>query len=321
MRIGVDLRHVPLDGPGAGVAHASKRLAKELRVEELNGPGSFLRVREFVRTKHIDALMVPSGAVPPFVPCKTYPWVHDLAIFEHPEWFPQPFWKRKLTTGLFLHGLKRSSHVFCVSGTTKAQIVRHAKIDREKITVARIGIDPIGDVKPYQNGKSYGIAIGTIEPRKNYSFLIERWRDVRARTDAELFILGKKGWGKVELPNEPWLHVIEHASDDERDAYIAGASILVQASLYEGFGMPLLEAMRASVPVVCSDRGSLPEIAGDAAIVLPLEDQRAWSSAIETIIHSTERRHDLIARGLRRVREFSWAKTASLMLAKLQELG
>src|SRR5690349_3011273 len=116
MRIGVDLRHVPVDGsPGAGVSHASKRLSEALGVITLTGPGSFLKVRRFVKENDLDALIVPSGAVPPFVQCDVFPWVHDLAIFDHPEWFPQSGFKRFLTTNLFLQGLRKAKHVFCVS--------------------------------------------------------------------------------------------------------------------------------------------------------------------------------------------------------------
>lgn len=325
-RLGIDLRHVPKDG-GAGVAHASNRLAEALGVIELRGPGNFLDVRRFVRQNKLDGLIVPSGAVPPFVPCPVFPWVHDLAIFDHPEWFPQSFLKRTITTNLFLHGLRRAKQVFCVSETTKKQITAHAGIVSKKITVAYIGIDsfpsemmdPSGRDPSLYSGKKYGVAVGTIEPRKNYSFLIETWKKVRQEVDIDLVIIGKRGWGNVDLPDKPWLKVVENASDEERDALIAGASVLVQASLYEGFGMPLLEAMRASVPVVASDRGSLPEIAGDAAIILPLERPEAWPNAIKIAISDVSERERLIGRGLARIEAFNWDKTAKLMLAKIVE--
>jgi glycosyltransferase involved in cell wall biosynthesis len=325
MRIGVDLRHVPVDGTaGAGVAHASKRLADVLGLITLTRPGSFLDVRRFVLENKLDALIVPSGAVPPFVPCAVFTWVHDLAIFDHPEWFPQSFLKRFVTTNLFLHGLRKAKHVFCVSETTKKQIMQHTGLPPEKITVAYIGMDSMDShLQGKDESRRYGVAVGTIEPRKNYPFLVETWRKLRDQSglDFELVIIGKRGWGNVSLPKLPWLKIVENASDEERDEYIGNASVLVQASLYEGFGMPLLEAMRAGVPVVTSDRGSLPEIAGDAAVILPLEKPDEWPTSIRNALSDANLRERLVRKGLARIQAFDWDKTARLMLAKVAEFG
>src|SRR5687768_4349651 len=121
-KLGIDARGID-SGPGAGVAHASRELIEELEkqagsfgVELLiyrdAMSGSQLSMR--LMNDKVDHVLVLSGAVSPFIGGDVYPWVHDLAIFKHPEWFPQSFWKRLLTTRLFLKGLRRAKHIFAV---------------------------------------------------------------------------------------------------------------------------------------------------------------------------------------------------------------
>jgi alpha-1,3-rhamnosyl/mannosyltransferase len=325
IRLGIDLRHVPTDGSaGAGVAHASNELAEALRTFAREYNIETIEFRESMRAsalakrardEWIDALFCPSGAVPPFLSVPAFPWVHDVAIFTHPEWFPQSRLKRFLTTRLFLRGVRRAPHAFAVSEDTKRALIEITDIEPEKITVTYQGVhlsSPLTTAKG-----DYALMIGTVEPRKNIPFILELWEDVRQALgrNIRLVIVGKTGWGNVEIPSRGWIERVESATDEERDRLIAGARVLLLPSLHEGFGRPALEAMALGVPVVASNRGAIPEIVGEAGTLLEPHDRAAWISAVGDAFSG---RHDG-AGGKMRAALFSWERTARAILAKVRE--
>ncbi|MCC7522930.1 glycosyltransferase family 4 protein [Candidatus Uhrbacteria bacterium] len=304
-RLGIDLRHVPVHGAGAGVSHASVELAEALiqlavsrrQIELLNKKGGFLTVRKFIRDKKIDCLLVPSGAVPPFMNIPCFPWVHDVEIFEHPEWFDQSFLKRAITTRLFLRGIHRAPHIFTVSEDTKEKLVRMSGVAEQRITVTYQGIKPIAP----GSKKRYALILGSVNPRKNIPFIQQIWPEVQKRiSDAELIIAG-----------QPYMTF----DDQERDELIRHATVLLLPSFHEGFGRTALEAMSAGVPVIASNRGAIPEVVGDAGRLYDPTDRHAW---IEGIVSAFNDSLDG-SRGMERSRLFSWDKTARIMLAKLEE--
>jgi alpha-1,3-rhamnosyl/mannosyltransferase len=325
IRLGIDLRHVPTDGsPGAGVAHASNELAEalcehargyDIETIEFRGKTRSWEFEKRVRNRWIDALFCPSGAVPPFLSVPAFPWVHDVAIFTHPEWFPQSRLKRFLTTRLFLRGVRRAPHVFAVSEDTKRALTTVAGIEPEKITVTYQGVRLS---LPQTTAKGdYALMIGTVEPRKNIPFIIELWEDVRRALgrDVRLVIVGKAGWGNVEIPSRDWIERVESAADEERDRLLAGARVLLLPSLHEGFGRPVLEAMALGVPVIASNRGAIPEIVGEAGTLLDPNDRSAWISAVcDALLGRLDGRGGKVRAAL-----FSWERTARTILAKVRE--
>lgn len=304
-RLGIDLRHVPWDGPGAGVTHASLELANALLKEAgdsceirlLKEPGGFLTAKAFIKQNKLDCLFVPSGAVPPFMPVPCFPWVHDVEIFEHPEWFAQTRLKRFVTTRLFLNGVRRAPHVFAISEDSKKRLMKLTGIPEKRITVTYQGIRPIS---PGER-KSYALILGSINPRKNIDFIRALWPDVQKRfPKAELIIAGQP---------------LMHFDDAERDAFIRHATVLLLPSLHEGFGRTALEAMSAGVPVIASNRGAIPEVVGDAGLLLEPDDKMAW---IQGISDAFEGKLDG-SKGPVRSRIFSWEQTARIILAKIAE--
>lgn len=304
-RLGIDLRHVPVDGVGAGVSHASVELTEALqkeagtniRIEVLRKSGGFLTVRKFIREKQIKCLLVPSGAVPPFMPIPCIPWVHDVEIFEHPEWFTQSPLKRFVTTHLFLNGVRQAPHVFVVSEDTKRKLRQLTGLSEQNITVTYQGIRPISPGAR----KKYALILGSVNPRKNIPFVQELWSDVQRQVpDAKLIIAG-----------QPYLSF----GDEERDELVRNASVLLLPSLHEGFGRTALEAMSAGVPVIASNRGAIPEVVGDAGLLLEPTDREGW---IHGIVSALEGQQDGRG-GMERSKLFSWDKTARIMLAKLKE--
>ncbi|HVM90648.1 MAG TPA: glycosyltransferase family 1 protein [Verrucomicrobiae bacterium] len=299
------MRHAETEG--SGVSHASLELAGALEAEaarygieivRLTRPRRSWPFRYAVRRARVDALLVPSGAVPPFMPVPCIPWVHDVAIFSHPEWFEQTWFRRQLTTRLFLRGVRRAPLVFAVSEDTKRALMHVAHIPDGRVTVTYQGIRPIEKGET----KAYALVLGTINPRKNIPFLEALWPEVERRCPGvQLLIAGK-----------PRLTF----SDARRDDLVAHAAMLLLPSLHEGFGRTALEAMSAGVPVIASNRGAIPEVVGEAGLLLEPDDREGW---IQAIVDGFEGHLDGSA-GRARSKRFSWQKTADIMLAKLAKV-
>ncbi|MEI7512358.1 MAG: glycosyltransferase [Candidatus Uhrbacteria bacterium] len=300
MRLGVDLRHVPERVElGAGVSHASIELTEALEriahrygieVVRLYAPKRAWAFREVVNT--VDALFIPSGAVPPFMPVPCYPWVHDVVIFSHPEWFAQSWLRRFVTTTLFLRGLRRARHIFAVSKDTEREV---RTLTGLLSTVTYQGIRPIeaGENKPY------ALILGNVNPRKNIPFIESLWPEVeKIVPSAELLVAG-----------QPYMTF----DDAQRDDFVRHATVLLLPSLHEGFGRTALEAMSAGVPVIASSRGAIPEVVGDAGMLLDPTDRQAW---IQGIVEAFEGRFDG-SRGPKQAAQFTWDKTAECILAKI----
>ncbi len=334
LRLAVDLRHLPRDGgPGAGVEHASIELVQALRplaadagidLVPLYEPKGAFGFSTAVRMKRAHAVLVPSGSVPPFLRKPFYPWVHDVAIFRHPEWFPQHPAKRGLTTRLFLRGVRHARHVFAVSEDTKRALMEIAHIPSDRITVTYQAIHQIrSSAQPQSITRPYALIMGTVEPRKNIHPIVQLWPRIVESMSAPLtlVIAGRPGWGTVndqiirEFGDAPWLVRLNDVSDRERDALVQHATMLLVPSLHEGFGRTALEGLSAGVPVIASNGGALPEILGDAGVLLDPNDDDGWISAIR---ETYARPHDPRP-GYSRAALFTWQKTATIMLAKIME--
>ncbi len=321
-RLGVDARGIDT-GLGAGIAHATRELVEELERRageygitlfiyrvQMSGRDLAMKMKE----DGVDHVLVPSGAVSPFVRGAVFPWVHDLVIFDHPEWFPQSVFKRFVTTRLFLYGLKRARHIFSVSEDTKKAITDKTGIGVMNITVTYQGIKQ-GDFlgKEMYQREPYALILGTVEPRKNISFVADLWDEVRSVIpEARLVIAGKKGWGNVRLGKA---EVVDVFDDARRDELLKNASMLLLPSFHEGFGRTALEAMAMGVPVVASDRGAIPEVVEAAGRLLDPMDRAGW---VKAIVDGFEGRIDG-GKGKEQAERFSWEKTARIMLAKIVE--
>ncbi len=329
MKLGVDLRLLPTDGSaGSGVPQAARELWEALATCAWAYSIELVTCRTntlltFQWGHKLDGWIVPSGAVSPWLRGKIYPWVHDVAIFGHPEWFPQSSFQRWRTTKLFTNGLKRAAHIFSVSETTKRDLMKQFGFTTKQITATGEGVT-IGPErhawpKSVPEGVHYILALGTIEPRKNLEFLLEVWKRLRLQVgeDVKLVIAGKEGWGKrLDLSTTGVIHVGEF-DNAERDALIQYAVGVAVPSLYEGFGRVALEAMAAGAPVLVSDRGALPEVVGKGGQVLPLEVD-AWVAAFMPLFLDEDARQTWSTKGLKRAQDWQWDRAAETMLARIQ---
>ena len=374
-KIGIDLRCLPMDGsPGAGVAHAAREIVRALL--DLPAPGIewklFLpkgaawesedprcvrlpssdgrSLRAALKSHPCDLLFVPSGAVAPGLSVPVVPWVHDITIYAHPEWFAQSFFRRMVTTRLFLRGLRRAAHICTVSKATADKLEDFFQIGVDQLTVTSEGGDSVlaglqsetlhdakqrAKIRVADRGVSHPfiLLLGTLEPRKNIPLLIEAWLRARERfsRSVDLVIVGKDGWrlgpihhairlGKqFASSGQARIHRISAESDDDRRDLLLAADLVVVPSLDEGFGLVALEAMQASTAAVVSDMGGLPEVVGSSGAVLPARASQQWTEAMLHLMQDDASRQHLAEQGKARSQGMTWERSAQIVLNVLTD--
>ena len=246
------------------------------------------------RRARVDVLHCPTFRAPVRSRVPVVMTVLDLAVLRRPELFNR--WNRTYSARFVPRSVRNARRLIAISEFTKRELVDVLRVDAERVTV--IGI-PVGDAfvpeGPAADG-DYMLAVGTLEPRKNLEHVVEAAR----RVGVELRVVGAPGWGNVSLDG---VHGLGRGDDDELARLYRGARCLAYPSLYEGFGIPILEAMACGTPVVTSRGGATEEVAGDAAVLVDARDPRAIAAGIE---EADRNRDALRARGLARVRSYSW---------------
>jgi glycosyltransferase involved in cell wall biosynthesis len=235
--------------------------------------------------------------------------VHDVAVFRHPEAFPR--WTRAYSRFAVPRVLAEARRVLAVSEFTASELEAVLGVPRDKVRVTPNAVDAVFSPDGAKAAGDYVLAVGTLEPRKNLARTIE----AVARLGLELRVAGARGWGGVEASGAhvQWLGEI---SDDELAAQYRGALCVAYPSLYEGFGIPVLEAMACGAPVATSTGGATEEVAAGAAVLVDPLDVASIADGIETAIR---RRDELRAVGLERARASSWDETSRLTLAAYAE--
>jgi glycosyltransferase involved in cell wall biosynthesis len=230
--------------------------------------------------------------------------VHDLAVLRHPEAFPA--WTRRYVPRVVPSVLRAAARVIAVSEFTAQELETLLRLPREKIRIVPNAVDqavftPEG---PRAEG-DYVLAVGTLEPRKNLARTIA----ATARLGIELRVAGPPGWGSIDRggAHVRWLGYVD---DAELAALYRGARCVAYPSLYEGFGIPVLEAMACGAPVVTSRGGACEEIAGGAATLVDPLDVGAIAAGIEAAVPG---------RGVERARQFTWDETARKTHAVYEE--
>ena len=261
--------------------------------------------------------------------------VHDVAALDHPEWFARRFaqWHGWLVPKL----VRRVSAVITGSRFTKSRLVEITGVDPEKVTVIPDGVEERFSPKGRQEidrarrqlgieAQRYVLYVGTIEPRKNLPTLMRAWRKVEGSLgrDVCLVIAGDMGSARIfrqvalgTLPQR--MRMIGRVDDPLMPALYSGAAALVFPSLYEGFGLPVLEAMACGTPVIATDRSSVPEVADQAALLVNPEEDSALAEAIRQVLCNDSLRERLSREGLARAGEFGWDRTAEMTLAVLRQ--
>ena len=279
-------------------------------------------------TGSIDLFHSPDFVLPPVsgrIP--TILTVHDLSFIHYPETFPA-----KLVAYLnrvVPWSVGRAGHILADSLSTSRDLQSLWGVAAERITVLYSGVNerfrPIRDDatlgavrRRYGLDRPYVLAVGTVQPRKNYEMLIRAFRPVAERHPHSLVIVGGRGWLDEGLPGEierlglgDRVKLAGFVDDADLPAVYSAADLLVFPSLYEGFGLPLLEAMACGTPVISSNASSLPEVATEtSAILLSPHDEKAWTTTILRLLEDEHARDELRMAGLARSAQFSWLATA-----------
>jgi glycosyltransferase involved in cell wall biosynthesis len=243
--------------------------------------------------------------------------IHDLHFMSHPERTSHEI--RRDYPALAGRHARRADRIIVSSRFAAGEVERTFNLDPEKISVCPAGVPEWKTAPARLDVNGYILFIGSLEERKNIGGLLAAYRQFLSRSTVQprLIIAGGAGrhaakWlGEITTP--PLAGQVEYlgyVSADEREPLLKGAQLFVLPSFEEGFGLPALEAMSAGVPVVVSDRGSLPEVVGDAGLLIDPEEPSSLAAAIERVVTDTGLRETLARRGLERARQFSWKQTA-----------
>jgi len=236
--------------------------------------------------------------------------LHDLSPWLKPGWHADAERIRKRTPVLLRLGLATMI-------ITPSEAVRKEAIDRFHLKEDRIVAIPLAvstifhPVERNGNSRHYFLYAGTLEPRKNVHFLIESWLEVRKNHAVDLKLVGRRRKDFAELPEAPGLEVLGCVSDEALRALYSGAIACVYPSHYEGFGLPVLEAMQCGAAVIASKDAAISQTVGDAALQLDAGDRRAWVEALNAAVGEPPWVVELRQKGLKRASEFSWKRTAS----------
>lgn len=264
--------------------------------------------------------------------------IHDIISILFPENIP--FASRMFYSKWMPFSYRKATQIITISDSTKADIQSILKIPEDKITVIPLAVDErfqsevlandVSRVKKKLNlPEHYILHVGTLEPRKNLGFLIEVFAkalEQNQNKNLSLVITGKKGWyyeglfKKVEELNLGEKVIFTGYIDDgDKPALYKGARMFAFPSLYEGFGLPPLEAMASGVPVISSNTSSMPEVVGEAGILLSPKNKNAWVDAISQVHNDSELRENMIRKNKVQVSKFSWAKSAKKTIEVYQK--
>ena len=290
-----------------------------------------------MRANPPDVLFVPSHVVPLRHPRRTVVTIHDLGYLYYPQ-------AHTLTQRIYLRlstrfSSRAASRVIAVSEATKQDLVKRYRVTPRKIRVVHHGRDPVfapvrdearieAALSRYGIGRFYCLHVGTLQPRKNLAMLVEAWVRLRRKVHnpPQLLLAGKRGWLYKSLYEmvqsrelDDLIKFADYVEQDDLPALYSGALALTFPSLYEGFGLPALEAMSCGTPVLAAKASSLPEVVDDAGLLLYPHDPEAWSDAVQRLMENPKLRQSLSQKGLERAQHFTWERCARQTLAVLTE--
>ena len=251
--------------------------------------------------------------------------VHDLTF----QLFPaahEPI-KRYYFPWMIRCAVQKAHTVLVISQTTQADLERLHPGSRHKTRGTLLGARTLPAVEAQPSAAPYALFIGTLEPRKNLRNLIQAWRSLAPaiRGQTQLRVVGATGWMVQDVlastSEQDHIHFLGSLTDQALAAQLQGASFFVYPSLYEGFGLPVLEAMSVGVPVLTSNAGATQEIAAQAALLVDPHSVASMAQGLARLLQEPQLRATLRAAGLQRAAQFSWAHTARFTLQALQAAG
>lgn len=277
----------------------------------------------------VEVMHSPDFIPPAFGARRRLITVHDLNFLYYPQYLTPE--SRRYYAGQIAWAVSAADHIAADSEHTRQDLIRRLDVPPEKVTTVHLAADPIyqrpvppervaATLRQYDLSPGFLLFVGTLEPRKNVPTLLRAFGALRRdrALAAPLVLVGGKGWLYEEifqtiaaLGLEESVRHLQGVPDADLACLYRAAGALALPSHYEGFGLPPLEAMHCGCPVVASNRASLPEVVGDAGILLEPDDVEAWVDGLATAVGDEERREQMMAAGYEQARTFTWQKTAA----------
>jgi glycosyltransferase involved in cell wall biosynthesis len=331
IRLGLDV--TPLALTKAGVArHIAGLLSGlesepdlELRRYAFGGHGrALVPVRDLgwylaelpvqARGDAVDVLHCPSQRAPVRARMPLVVTIHDLAVLRQPETFNR--WTRAYSRALLPRVVHAAARVIAVSEFTRRELLELLDVPEDKVRVIPNAVGPPFEAEGEAESGNYVLAVGTLEPRKNLDRLVAAFHRA-GLNGARLLVTGSRGWGNVEPAGKDvqWLGFVP---DAELARLYRGARCVAYVSAYEGFGLPVLEAMACGTPVVAASTGAAPEVSKGAAVLVDPGDDDAIAAGL---VEAIDRADELRELGLARAREFDWKQVADATVEVYREVA
>lgn len=271
-----------------------------------------------------DVFFSPSHYGPRFSPMQNaisimdLSYVHYSGLFNKSDLYQLTSWTR--------YSAKKANKIFTISLASKNDIIREYKLPEDRVVVTYPGVKKTLLMRKDKFNFDYILFVGTLQPRKNIVRLVDAFSRIAPKhPNLKLLIVGKKGWLYDEILKAPAKYNVESdvkfldfVEDSKMQNLYKDALCFVLPSLYEGFGLPVLEAMKSGCPVLLSDISSLPEAGGDAALYFKPEDPQDIANKIDKVISDPKLRESMVKKGYSQVKKFSWEKTAKETLKVLE---
>ncbi len=296
----------------------------------------FVRLPKILHKLKIDAAIFPKNIIPFFINCPSYAIIHDLAYFDR-KLNSYPILDTIYIRTMIPNSVRKAAGVFAVSENTKKDIVRLTNCDPKKITVTYEAADkiyrPIKDTsclqavrQKYKLPDNFILYVGSLSPRKNIAGLLNAFSQICQKIPHNLVLTGSKSW--KDSPVYQAMHRLNLGDRINQLGYVESedmpvlynlAGAYIYPSLYEGFGLPVLEAMQCGCPVVASNATSIPEVAGDAAILVNPLDTTDIAQAIYRVLSDSKLQKELVYAGFQQTKKFSWERCANTMLKTIRQ--
>ena len=285
----------------------------------------------------VDLFHSPNFILPPTRRAKTLLTVHDLSYIRHPQGAVDKLrrWLEKVVP----RSLARADHILADSESTKIDLHDIYAVPLENITVVGAGVEdrfqPVTDtghlnrvVQRYKLPPKFILGLGTLEPRKNFTGLIQAFEQSPLNKSYHLVIGGGRGWlyndifmAAHQSASADRIHLIGFVADDDLPSLYTLADVFAYPSHYEGFGIPVIEAMACGTPVVCADNSCLPEVAGQSALQVPATDTAALADAFRRLVTDHSLRENAIRAGFAQAQKFNWPAAATRLLEVYRRFG
>ncbi|MCH7492161.1 glycosyltransferase family 4 protein [Patescibacteria group bacterium] len=299
---------------------------------------SHMLISAYLLKHGLDIFHSPISSLPLTYPKKSLITVHDLAIYKNPSWFPTQIFSTKL---LVPRSLNAADKIIAVSESTKKDIREIFNIPPKKIKVVyeapnvtkvKVRNKKIDSLHKFKLPSKFVFFLGTIEPRKNLVGLLEAFRKVIDRNMSlrsyQLIIAGAKGYKNEnvfsrikELKLSKYVKYLGYVTHNQKIELLKKATCFAFPTSYEGFGLPVLEAMALGTPVITSNVSSLPEITKNSAVLVDPESTTELAAALQKIMTNQQHRITLSKKGLKRAKDFSWEKCARETLKVYKSMG